>query len=353
MSQATHQSSLSIADLACQMPKAELHVHIEGTLEPELVFKLAQRNGLTLPYPDVAALRAAYHFHDLQSFLDLYYACADVLRTEADFHEMTLAYLQRAHADQVLHTEIFFDPQTHTARGIAFATVLGGIRSALAEARQTLGVSTRLIMCFLRHLSEEDAFATLAEAMPHLAQLDGVGLDSGERGRPPELFERVFAKCRELGLPAVAHAGEEGPPDYIWQALQLLQVQRIDHGVRAAEDPALLEHLAQSGIALTVCPLSNIKLCVFKTMADHNLPALLRAGLKVTVNSDDPAYFGGYMNDNFRAVVLAGNLGAEDCYRLARNSFEASWISGEEKADYLAQLDACFIRSGYSAAIAR
>lgn len=342
---------LSIVELACQMPKAELHVHIEGTLEPELVFQLAKRNGIELPYPDESALRAAYNFHDLQSFLDLYYACADVLRTEADFHEMTLAYLQRAHADHVLHTEIFFDPQTHTARGVDFATVLNGIRSAMAAAQATLGISSRLIMCFLRHLSEEEAFATLAQAMPHLAQLDGVGLDSGERNRPPALFERVFAKCRELGLPAVAHAGEEGPPDYIWQALQLLQVKRIDHGVRAAEDPALLAHLAQSDVALTVCPLSNIKLCVFKTMQDHNLPMLLRAGLKVTVNSDDPAYFGGYMNDNFRAVVLAGDLSAADCYRMARNSFEASWLSATEKADYIGQLDACFTDAGYATAL--
>lgn len=295
--------------LLAAMPKAELHIHIEGSLEPELIFALAQRNGVTLPYASVEVLRAAYAFTDLQSFLDIYYAGASVLLKAQDFEDMAWAYFQRAAADNVVHAELFFDPQTHTARGVPFAVVIEGLTHAVARAKDELGVSASLIMCFLRHLSEEEAFATLEEALPYLDRFIGVGLDSSERGHPPEKFARVFARCRELGLHLVAHAGEEGPPEYIWSALDVLHVERIDHGVRSLEDPKLVERLAKDGIALTVCPLSNIKLCVFKDMSQHNLGKLLSAGLKATVNSDDPAYFGGYMNQNFTETFAALPLG--------------------------------------------
>jgi adenosine deaminase len=335
----------AVLDLACRMPKAELHVHIEGTLEPELAFALARRNGLTLPYADEAALKAAYAFDSLQSFLDLYYACADVLRTADDFRDLMLAYLERAAADNVIHAEIFFDPQTHTARGIPFATVLDGLEAGLIQGKIRWGIGGRLILCFLRHLSEEEAFATLAEAEPYLARIDGFGLDSSERGHPPSKFERVFARCRELGKPVVAHAGEEGPPAYIVEALDLLGSKRIDHGVRALEDAAVVERLVREGIPLTVCPLSNIRLCVFKEMSEHTLGKLLAAGAKVTLNSDDPAYFGGYLNDNIRAVQAAFHFDAATWYRLARNSFEASFADAAEKAGWIARLDACFAES--------
>ncbi|MBX3606548.1 MAG: adenosine deaminase [Piscinibacter sp.] len=325
------------------MPKAELHIHIEGSLEPELIFRLAQRNGVTLPYPSVEALRAAYAFTDLQSFLDIYYAGASVLLKEEDFFDMAWAYLQRAAADNVQHAEIFFDPQTHTARGVPFETVIKGLDHACHRAHQELRISAKLILCFLRHLSEEEALATLEEALPYKHHFIGVGLDSSERGHPPEKFARVFDRARAAGLHVVAHAGEEGPPEYIRSALDILEVERIDHGVRSVEDPALVQRLAREGIALTVCPLSNVKLCVYRTMADHQLPALLAAGIRATVNSDDPAYFGGYINQNFVETFAAlPQLGAREAYALARNSFEASFVDDAAKASWLAQLDASF-----------
>jgi adenine deaminase len=327
------------------MPKAELHMHIEGSLEPELIFALAQRNGVALSYPSVEALRQAYAFTDLQSFLDIYYAGASVLLKEADFHDMAWAYFLRAKADNVVHAELFFDPQTHTERGVAFETVIRGLTSACERAKAELGISSALIMCFLRHLSEEDAFKTLEQALPYRDLFIGVGLDSSERGHPPEKFARVFAKCRELGLRLVAHAGEEGPPEYIINALDVLKVERIDHGVRCVDDPALVQRLAQQGTPLTVCPLSNIKLCVFKTMADHNLRTLLDAGLKVTINSDDPAYFGGYVNQNYLETFAALPLDASHAYTLARNSLEASFVDEARKAAWVRQLDDCFAQA--------
>lgn len=330
----------TVAEIACGMPKAELHLHIEGTLEPELAFALAERNGVKLPYASVEALRAAYEFDDLQSFLDIYYAGASVLLHEPDFCDLALAYFDRAAADNVRHAEIFFDPQTHTARGVPFEVVLDGLERAAAEAVRRHGMSARLILCFLRHLSEADAFATLEQARPHLKRIHAIGLDSSEKGHPPSKFERVFAACRELGLPCVAHAGEEGPPEYIREALDLLHVRRIDHGVRALEDAALVARLRDEKIALTVCPLSNVKLCVFPDMAAHNLPRLLQAGLQVTVNSDDPAYFGGYVNDNIRAVQQAHALTVDDWQRIARTSFEASFLDDGSKRRLTAELDA-------------
>ena len=326
------------------MPKAELHIHIEGSLEPELIFALAQRNGVQLTYPSVEALRAAYDFSNLQSFLDIYYAGASVLLKEQDFHDMAWAYFLKAQADNVLHSELFFDPQTHTDRGVPVEVVIKGLHSACERARTELGMSAALIMCFLRHLSEEAALQTLEQSLPYRHLFIGVGLDSSERGHPPEKFARVFARCKELGLHLVAHAGEEGPPAYIISALDVLQVERIDHGVRCVEDPDLVKRLAQQGTPLTVCPLSNIKLCVFKTMADHNLKTLLQLGLKVTINSDDPAYFGGYMNQNFLAAFAHLDLDANDAYTLARNSFEASFVSDEIKAGWITQLDQTFKR---------
>ena len=292
-------------DLLRAMPKAELHIHIEGSLEPELIFALAERNGVALPYADVEALRAAYAFTDLQSFLDIYYAGASVLLHAQDFHDMAMAYFARSAADQVVRAELFFDPQTHTARGVPMATVVEGLHRACTDAKARFGIDAELILCFLRHLSEEDAFATLEAALPFRDMFIGVGLDSSELGHPPEKFARVFARCRELGLHIVAHAGEEGPPAYIWSALDVLKAERIDHGVQAIHDPALMQRLAHDRIPLTVCPLSNQKLCVFPDLADHNLGALLDAGLVATVNSDDPAYFGGYMTDNFLQVFEA------------------------------------------------
>ncbi len=329
--------------LLCAMPKAELHLHIEGSLEPELIFALAQRNGVVLPYADVEALRAAYAFTDLQSFLDIYYAGASVLLKEEDFFDMAMAYFRRAAADHVVHAEIFFDPQTHTDRGVGFQTVINGLARACDAARRELGVSALLILCFLRHLSEEAALATLDEALPYRDRFIGVGLDSGERGNPPEKFARVFARCRELGLRLVAHAGEEGPPAYIWSALDVLKVERIDHGVRCVEDPALVERLAAERMPLTVCPLSNVKLCVYQTMAEHQLPALLAAGLCATINSDDPAYFGGYVNQNYLAIFEAlPQLTARDAHTLAGNSFEASFASADCKQRWAEALDRTF-----------
>jgi len=336
-------SRSAVPALLKRMPKAELHIHIEGSLEPELIFKLAQRNGVKLPYADVESLRRAYAFTDLQSFLDIYYAGASVLLKEEDFFDMAFAYLQKAAADSVVHAEIFFDPQTHTDRGVPIGTVLVGLSHAMRRAHAELGISSALILCFLRHLSEDAAFATLEQALPYRHHFIGVGLDSSERGHPPEKFARVFARARELGLHGVAHAGEEGPPAYIEAALDVLEVERIDHGVRCVESPALVRRLARERVPLTVCPLSNVKLCVFKTMADHNLPALLNAGLVATVNSDDPAYFGGYVNDNFVAAFEAlPELGARHAWQLARNSLDASFADETHKTRWRAALDATF-----------
>lgn len=332
--------TMTPAQLAAAIPKAELHMHIEGSLEPELIFALAQRNGLNLPYASVDALREAYAFTNLQSFLDIYYAGASVLLHEADFHDMAWAYFLRAKADNVAHAELFFDPQTHTARGVPMATVIQGLASACARAQAELGVSAALILCFLRHLSEEDAFQTLEAALPYRQHFIGVGLDSSEVGHPPSKFSRVFARCRELGFHVVAHAGEEGPPAYIWEALNDLKTERIDHGVRSLEDPALVAELARRRIPLTVCPLSNLKLCVVNDLKDHPMKRLLDAGLCATVNSDDPAYFGGYMNANFVQTVEALGLTREDVVTLARNSFEASFVSAARRAELMALLEA-------------
>jgi adenine deaminase len=326
------------------MPKAELHIHIEGSLEPELIFQLAERNGVRLAYPNVEALRAAYAFKDLQSFLDLYYAGASVLLDEQDFYDMALAYLRKAASENVRRAELFFDPQTHTSRGVPIAVVFAGLTRAIAQARQESGISAALILCFLRHLSEEEGFAALAEAMPFREHFIGVGLDSSERGHPPEKFAKLFARCRELGLHIVAHAGEEGPPAYIESALDVLKVERIDHGVRILEDQALTARVAKLGMALTVCPLSNIKLCVFDNLARHNLKALMRAGLCVTINSDDPAYFGGYLLQNFVETFAALDLEANDAYELAANSLRASFASQVEKNLWLKELDVVFAR---------
>jgi adenine deaminase len=312
-------------DFITALPKAELHLHVEGTLEPELMFALARRNGIALPHASVDALRAAYDFRDLQSFLDLYYQGAGVLQTRQDFYDMTAAYFRKAASQNVRHAEIFFDPQTHTHRGIAFETVIGGIHDAQTDALRELGVTSKLILCFLRHLDEDDAMRTLDEALPYRDRLVAVGLDSSERGHPPSKFARVFAKAREAGLQAVAHAGEEGPPEYVWEALDVLHVRRIDHGVRCLEDPKLVDRLVAEQIPLTVCPLSNIRLRVFDTMRDHPLREMLARGLKVTINSDDPAYFGGYVNDNYIAAADALGLTREELEQLSRNSFEASF----------------------------
>jgi len=310
------------------LPKAELHLHIEGTLEPELAFEMARRNRVKLSYPTVDALRRAYQFTNLQSFLDIYYACAAVLLHEQDFYDMTLAYLRKAASQNVKHAEMFFDPQTHTSRGVPFAVVIRGIRRAQEEAEASLEISSRLILCFLRHLSEDDALKTLDEALPFKDWIVAVGLDSSEQGHPPRKFAKAFARARAEGLLAVAHAGEEGPPEYIWEALDVLGARRIDHGVRCIEDPKLIKRLVAEQIPLTVCPLSNVKLRVFDTMRDHTLRRLLDLGLKVTINSDDPAYFGGYLNENYIAVAEALGLSAEEIERLARNSFEASFAGG-------------------------
>ena len=305
------------------LPKAELHLHLEGSLEPELLFALAARNQIALPWADVETLRKAYAFNNLQEFLDLYYQGADVLRTEQDFYDLTWAYLQKSKAQNVIHVEPFFDPQTHTDRGIPFEVVLTGIQQALKDGQQQLGISSGLILSFLRHLSEEAAFATLEQAMPFRDAFIAVGLDSSELGHPPSKFERVFAKARSEGLLAVAHAGEEGPPEYIWQALDLLKVSRIDHGVRAAEDPRLIQRLIDEQIPLTVCPLSNTKLKVFEHMGQHNILKLLEMGVKVTVNSDDPAYFGGYVTENFMALHDGLGMSREQAQQLAKNSLDA------------------------------
>ncbi|APR53466.1 adenosine deaminase [Sphingomonas koreensis] len=322
------------------LPKAELHLHIEGSLEPELMFALAKRNKVAIPFDSVEAVRAAYSFSRLQDFLDIYYAGAEVLRTEQDFYDLADAYFARAAADGVVHAEIFFDPQTHTDRGIPFQVVADGLLAAMRDAEGRHGLSSKLILCFLRHLDEEAAFATLKAAEPWLDRIEGVGLDSSEVGHPPEKFARVFAAAGDLGLKRVAHAGEEGPPDYVWQALDILRIDRLDHGNRSLEDPALVRRLADEGMTLTVCPLSNHKLCVVDDMADHPLDRMLAHGLAATVNSDDPAYFGGYVADNYRAVAAARGLGKAELTRLARNSFTGSFLDERTKAAYLGRLDA-------------
>ncbi len=320
------------------LPKAELHIHIEGSLEPELMFELAERNGLALRFESVEQVRKAYQFSDLQSFLDIYYEGAGVLLEEQDFYDMTWAYLARAHAQNVRHAEIFFDPQTHTERGVAFTVVIDGIHQALVDAERELGLTSRLIMCFLRHLSAEAAMQTLDQALPFRDRIIAVGLDSSEVGHPPEKFTGVFDRARAAGFLTVAHAGEEGPPEYIWQALNLLKVSRIDHGVRCVEDPKLVQRLVAEQVPLTVCPLSNVKLRVFDAIEQHNLKKLLDLGLCATVNSDDPAYFGGYVGENFLAVNEALDLQRDDLYRLAKNSFLASFLDEPQKRALLDEL---------------
>ena len=322
------------------LPKAELHIHIEGSLEPELMFELARRNRISIPFDSVEAVRTAYQFSNLQDFLDIYYQGAEVLRTEEDFRDLALAYFDRAAADTVVHAEIFFDPQTHIARGIPFGVAAAGLLAGMAEAEARHGLTSKLILCFLRHLDEEDAFATLRAAEPWLDRIAAVGLDSSELGHPPEKFERVFAAAGALGLKRVAHAGEEGPPDYVRQALDLLAVDRLDHGNRALEDEALTGRLAREAMTLTVCPLSNLKLCVVPEMAAHPIDRMLQAGLRATINSDDPAYFGGYVNDNYRAVAGARALGRDDLATLARNSFLGSFLDEAAIAAHVGQVDA-------------
>jgi adenosine deaminase len=321
-----------------RLPKVELHLHIEGTLEPEMMFSLASKHGIALPYRTADEVRAAYNFSDLQSFLDLYYAGCNVLRDRRDFYALAMAYFTRAHADNVVHAELFFDPQTHTARNIPLEAVIGGLRDAAEDALRRYGISSELILCFLRHLPEADALATLDAALPFRSDFVGVGLDSGERGNPPSKFERVFARARGLGLHPVAHAGEEGPAAYIHEALELLKAERIDHGVRCDEDPSLVARLVREQIPLTVCPLSNLKLCVVRDLADHNFARLLRRGVAVTINSDDPAYFGGYIADNYRATAAALDLTAAELVTVAENAARASFLPPTAKAALLGRI---------------
>lgn len=321
------------------LPKAELHLHIEGSLEPEQMFEFAQRNKVAIPFDSVEAVRAAYDFSNLQDFLDIYYAGANVLQTEQDFHDMALAYFRRAAADNVRHAEIFFDPQTHTDRGLPFSIAADGLLAGMKTAEQELGVSSRLILCFLRHLDEEAAFDTLKQAEPWLDRIVGVGLDSSEVGHPPSKFQRVFARARDMGLKLCAHAGEEGPPEYVHEALDLLRIDRMDHGNRSMEDETLIRRLADEQMTLTVCPLSNLKLCVVHDLKDHPVPEMLRRGLHVTLNSDDPAYFGGYVNQNYVELANAVGLTREQVTRIARNSFEGSFLSEAEKARHLSEID--------------
>jgi adenosine deaminase len=345
------QQVMTVDEFLRGLPKAELHVHIEGTLEPEMAFELARKHRISLKQANVDELRAAYHFTDLQSFLDIYFAGAAVLQDRDDFHALTAAYLRRAHDDGVVHAEIFFDPQTHTARGVPLAEVLTGLHSACIDAHRRFGMTTRLILCFLRHLEADDAMRVLESALPYRHWIAGVGLDSTERGHPPSKFAAVFDRARAEGLLAVAHAGEEGPPAYVTEALDILEVRRIDHGVRCEEDPALVSRLAMSRMPLTVCPLSNVKLRVFNDMTAHNLKRLLDRGLCVTVNSDDPAYFGGYVLENYLAVQRGLGLSLADLTVLARNSFEASFLDESAKRHWAAAIDA-YVRATGSAVLA-
>ncbi|MBT0569116.1 adenosine deaminase [Curvibacter sp. CHRR-16] len=331
-----------LPDLLRAMPKAELHMHIEGSLEPEQMFALAARNGVALKYPSVQSLKDAYVFNNLQEFLDIYHDGTMVLKTEQDFYDMACAYLARAQADNVLHTELFFDTQTHTGHGLSADTVINGLYQACADAPAKFGMTASLILCFLRHLSEEEAFECLEQALPHRDKIVGIGLASSEVGHPPEKFARVYARARQLGFRLVAHAGEEAPPAYIWSALDVLQVERIDHGVQAIHDAALMQRLAQDKMPLTVCPLSNLKLCVFPTLAQHNIGRMLDAGICATINSDDPAYFGGYINENFTQTFAALGLNAQHAYTLAANSFEASFIDASLRQRYMHRLQEVF-----------
>ena len=339
---------MNISPFIQGLPKAELHLHIEGTFEPELMFEIARRNDIALPYDSVEALRSAYDFSNLQDFLDIYYQGMRVLVTQADFRDLTAAYLERVAAQNVRHVEIFFDPQGHTARGVDFATVIDGIWEALEAGERTHGISFRLIMCFLRHLDEGDAFDTLESALPYRHRIAAVGLDSSEKGHPPSKFARVFARARELGLPAVAHAGEEGPPEYVAEALDLLEVRRIDHGNRALEDANLTARLAALGVPLTVCPLSNLKLCVVEDLGNHPLPAMLEAGLVVTLNSDDPAFFGGYINENYQAMRDHAGIDDADLAEIARQSFRAAFIDDARRDALIAEVDAWATKHGIS-----
>lgn len=328
-----------LAPFIAGLPKAELHLHIEGSLEPELAFALAQKNGVRLPYASVEALRAAYAFANLQSFLDIYYQGMSVLLHEQDFYDLAWAYLTKAKQQNVVHAEIFFDPQGHTSRGVAIATVIGGLSRALGDAETKLGITSRLILCFLRHLDEDDALRTFDAALPFREKIAGVGLDSSEVGHPPRKFERVFRRAREHGFHAVAHAGEEGPPEYVWEALDVLGVERVDHGVRSLEDPALVRRLRDDRIPLTVCPLSNVKLRVFKTLDQHPLRRMLEAGLAATVNSDDPAYFGGYIEENFQETAAALDLSRRQLGELTRNALHGSFLAEDEKRDLLSRTE--------------
>lgn len=329
----------SIEEFINGIPKAELHLHIEGTFEPELMFEIAKRNGKKIKYSNVDELKKAYKFNNLQEFLDIYYAGADVLIKEQDFYDLTWAYLTKVHSENLFHTEIFFDPQTHTDRGISFDIVIKGIRRALEDGKEKLGISYKLIMSFLRHLDEASAFKTLEEAMPYKDWIDGVGLDSSELGNPPSKFERVFAKSREEGFLVVAHAGEEGPSEYIWEALDLLQVNRIDHGNRSMEDPDLVKRLAEIQMPLTLCPLSNLELKVVQDLKDHPVVKMMDANLLVTINSDDPAYFGGYMNANYLGIAKALNMSKNQIAELVKNSFKSSWLSDKEKEERISAID--------------
>ena len=328
-----------LKQLAAQLPKAELHIHIEGSLEPGMMFELADRNGVTLPYPDIESIAKAYKFNCLQDFLDLYYQGMSVLQTKQDFFDLTWAYLLRCHQQNVVHCEIFFDPQGHTERGIGFEVFMNGIYSALDKAVNELGISSKLIMCFLRHLDEQSAFETLEAAAPYLDRITAVGLDSSELGHPPRLFQNVFARAAELGLKRVAHAGEEGPPDYVYEALDLLEVDRIDHGNRSLEDEALVNRLAAAKMPLTVCPQSNLRLAVVGDMSDHPIREMLALGLNACVNSDDPAYFGGYMNENYNALIDATGLTRDEIFQLTINGFESSFLSQSEKQSHLDRIN--------------
>ncbi|GAA0533981.1 adenosine deaminase [Rhizomicrobium palustre] len=330
---------MDLKTFAQALPKAELHLHLEGSFEPELMFAIAKRNKVEIPYASAEDVRAAYRFSNLQDFLDIYYAGASVLLAEQDFYDLTYAYLKRIAADNVRHVEVFFDPQTHTERGVAFSTVMIGITKALSDGQKDFGISSKLILSFLRHLSEEDAFKTFEQAEPYLDWFVGVGLDSSEKGHPPSKFARVFAAAREAGLKLVAHAGEEGPPAYVWEALDILKVDRIDHGNRSLEDPKLVERLVKDGMTLTVCPLSNLKLCVVNDLKQHPLKKMLDLGLKPTINSDDPAFFGGYVGENFAAVTEALNLSKAELITLAKNSFSGSFLSEAEKQSWLSRID--------------
>jgi adenosine deaminase len=338
-SKITHVNHTQLNNFIEGIPKAELHLHIEGTFEPELMFKIARRNNISINYKSIDELKKAYSFNNLQEFLDIYYAGASVLLQVQDFYDLTWAYLNKVHEQNLIHTEIFFDPQTHTDRGLSFDTVIQGIRSALDDGKEKLGISSKLIMCFLRHLDEAAAFETLNQALPYKNWIAGVGLDSSEMGHPPSKFQRVFSKARDEGFITVAHAGEEGPAEYVWEAINLLKVSRIDHGNRSLDDEQLIKYLIKTQIPLTVCPLSNLELKVVNNLKDHPLLKLMEAGLMVTINSDDPAYFGGYMNENYTQIASALNLTKKQITQLAKNSFKSSLLPDVEKEEMIKQVE--------------